>query len=754
MELTFNHFSLSLFAAALISGLTTFSVFIKSGQAVRTFSLLMAGVTIWAVAYAFELSVINLSDMLFWIRFEYIGIALIPAFWLLFCLQFTGYDSSLSRSHFLFIFLLPVLTLLFVWTNDWHHLHYRSTSVVEVSGIYLLNIEIGIWYIIHTLVFYLYLLMGIALLIMRYRRSNRLLKRQITAILAAASIPWLANIIYLSGFRPLGHIDSTPYAFVLTGVVISYALLRFKLFQFLPVAREKIIEEMNEGVLILDHQFRIMDYNPAITRFITGIRNESIGTSVFDQISEYKTLADSLIKQKAATITIEKKAGRQPLHVEIHIKPFYKRSNLISGYFLIFRDVTRHKNFESELILARTQAESANRAKSDFLAHMSHEIRTPLNGIIGFVDLLQNSELNDSQRQYLSIVDTSAKSLLDIINDILDLSKIESGKLQLDPEELDLQEMSSQIVEMFTWEARKKELKLIQQLSPDLPRYILADPMRLRQILVNLLGNAVKFTQTGTIEFRIESLPSDNKRKLHLRFSIIDTGIGIAKKNQKKIFQSFTQEDISTTKRYSGTGLGLSISNKLLALMNSELQLISELGKGSTFFFDIHCKATKEVTVGSPEMMNLTDIKSADLSNEDTIDSPHKKTGENGFTVLIAEDNAVNTLLVQSIIQRHFPKAIILKALNGKQAVELFESEHPDLIFMDVQMPVMNGYEATVEIRKKETGNQRTPVIALTAGTIQGEKDKSQEVGMDGYLLKPVLAEDIVDTIMKWVINA
>jgi PAS domain S-box-containing protein len=402
-------------------------------------------------------------------------------------------------------------------------------------------------------------------------------------------------------------------------------------------------------------------------------------------------------------------------------------------------DISDRKNTERKLQLAKDEAESATRMKSDFLATMSHEIRTPMNGIIGTTELVLDTTLTSQQKGYLNNVLYSAENLLEILNDILDFSKIEAGKMEVELHPFSLRRACQEVIDLLLPKAKQKNLSLTLDFKNNTQEFVIADSMRIRQILHNLVGNAIKFTEKGGVTISVDSLHGvkTEKDKTMLNISVIDTGIGLTKEQRRAIFNKFVQADSSTTRKFGGTGLGLSICQMLVALLGGEIGVESEVGKGSEFSFSLLVDITSEDKIDKVIDTGL-----------DALDHGITKP----IRVLMAEDNRINAEFAKEMLKKL--KCDVITVRNGKEAHETLQKDRKfDLIFMDCQMPIMDGFEATKHVREfeKVSDYEHIPIIALTANAMKGDRERCLESGMDDYLSKPVRQKDFAGMIRKWL---
>ena len=506
-----------------------------------------------------------------------------------------------------------------------------------------------------------------------------------------------------------------------------------------------LIESNIDALMTTDPSGIITDVNKQMEALTGCTRDELIGApfkSYFTDPERAEAGIKLVLREKKVTdyeLTACARDGRQTV-VSYNATTFYDRDRTLQGVFAAARDVTERKRVEAELQQAKAMAETASQTKSDFLAGMSHEIRTPLNAIIGMADLLKETPLTPDQRAYAEVFQDAGNSLLLLINDILDLSKMEADQLVLEETDFDLAEVLKSTMSLMNLRAHEKSLSLVYNLAPEVPTLLAGDVMRLRQILLNLIGNAIKFTERGEVALRVEHEPGSSEPGL-LRFSVSDTGIGIPLDKLDAIFKSFTQVDSSTSRKYGGTGLGLTISKRLVELMGGRIWVESVSDQGTTFYFTVRLRLRTATPVPAREAR--------------TQPAPRVIAGtDREVCVLVADDSIHNRMLLQAYLRSAQYLVDIVE--NGAEAVEKVQTGHYDVVLMDMQMPVMDGYTATRSIRQWEQSRNRgpLPIIALTAYALSGDRNKCLEAGCTDYLAKPIKKEALLAVIDEHVQDA
>ncbi len=487
------------------------------------------------------------------------------------------------------------------------------------------------------------------------------------------------------------------------------------------------------GYIFLDRDLK--DYEIRFTKFILVLLIITLGSLIFAFIISIQLQKIISKPIKRLSKTVNKITANSDYSVRLDKKGNDEIGELIGGFNLMLAKIEEQNE---ALVLAKEQALSSAKIKELFLANMSHEIRTPMNGIVGMTSLLLDTIVNGEQSDYLRHIKTSADNLLVIINDILDFSKIEAGKIEFESIRFNLNDTFNNICSTFDFKIKEKNLILLINKNEDVPDYFIGDQVRLNQVLLNLVANAVKFTENGSITLNVEKKNEIND-SIELFISVQDTGIGIPKDKLEFIFQSFSQATSDTTRKYGGTGLGLTICKQLIELQNGKIWVESELNKGSKFCFIIPYKKAS-----APNLEEL------EQRSEENISHVTKEILENS-KILLVEDNQLNIFLATTILKKQNFKNIDV-AQNGQVAIEMVKKQDYNVILMDLHMPIMDGYEATRFIRDNMTGKKRNiPIIALTAAAIKGEKEKCFEQGMNEYISKPFKPEELFSKIIKFL---
>jgi PAS domain S-box-containing protein len=585
----------------------------------------------------------------------------------------------------------------------------------------------------------------------------------------SVTLQWVASQprcagLYAGRVTGGGMIDQQTYVWSLAGLAlflvlaILYLIVRLRTVRHTDAHRQSgerallrtVIDNVPDFIYAKDVNGRFLVANVAVARNLGMTPDQLLGKHDFDLFPQevarsFHEDEQALIRSGIALVErdeIVTDATGRPHNVLTSKIPVLDERGRVTGLVGIGRDVTLRTRLLAEMQAARDAAEAANRAKSEFLANMSHEIRTPINGVLGMAELLLDTSLDHTQSDYARTIHESGKALLTVINDILDFSKIEAGKLDIERVAMDLRATVEDVARMIAFQAHQKRLELTLEIDPALPSAVKGDPGRVRQILTNLGGNAVKFTSAGEVAIEAKVQESD-AAGTRVRFEVRDTGMGIPADRIDRLFLPFSQVDASTTRRFGGTGLGLSIVRRLVDLMGGECGVSSVPGSGSTFWFTLYFAAAEpnfqQGDAPSPPILTTHEL-------------PVMGAREKRVRVLLAEDNPVNQKVGSRLLERI--GCTVEVAADGKEALRAWESGGFDLILMDCQMPEMDGYEATRQIRSRELASHRTPIVALTAHALKGAEEECRAAGMNDFLTKPIDSEALRACIERFVTKA
>jgi PAS domain S-box-containing protein len=564
------------------------------------FTVMMLAVAEWALGYALELSSVSLPTIIFWAKFEYLGIVAGPVAALLLALAYTGRTRWLAPRRLVLLMIVPAITLLLVWTNEIHGLIWRDIRIANPDSAPMLDPDYGLWFIVHAAYSYMSMLIGMILVVQLFVRSSHLYRGQAGVLVVSWAVPLVGNVLYVLKLTPFPYLDLTPFAFTLAGVLWAWGFFHYHLLDIVPVARGAIVESMSDAVIVLDARNRIVDVNLAAQRILCRRAAEVIGQPAGLILAARPDLIERYRDAAEAQDEIVLGAEARRLY-ELRISPLYDNRRHMTGRLIVLRDITERKQVEEELYRAKEAAEAASRAKTTFLTNMSHELRTPLTSILGYSELLKVRVADQDLPDFASDLDrirSAGNHLLALISDILDLAKIEAGKQELYLETFDVvalvQYAASTVRPLI-----ERNANILEVCCPDDLGKMHADMTRVQQILFNLLSNAAKFTERGLITLRVKaesnmldadfSVSSEAAQHSALSvqhwfvFEVSDTGIGMTAEQMRGLFTDFMQADASTTRKYGGTGLGLALSARFCRMMGGELAVESQLGTGSTF---------------------------------------------------------------------------------------------------------------------------------------------------------------------------
>jgi len=675
----------------------------------RVFWGMICSAALWSTCAALQLASADPAAKIFFYKLIFVGVSGAIACWPLFALLYAGH--RFPRWLYALLMVEPLLVQVAVWSNDYYHLFWQDLIIRHLDGVALLEPRFAALFWGHAVYSYVLLLAGTLILLKALLVASHLYRGQIAVAAGGALVPWAANILFLTGLTP-PLLDPTPLALTLAASALAWGLFRRRLSDVIPIAHEAIIAGMEEGVLVLDARSRLAFINPAAQRIFAIDPALALGRTAVEGLPDFAGQLLAVDDSGGAELDIGHGVNRRSYELQqIPLRDFRQQS---AGRMLTLHDITERKSSAQTLRVLKDAAEEASRAKSEFLANMSHALRTPLNAVLGNAQIMaEDTRIAGEDRRSIDTIDQSGQHLLGLINDILDLTKIESGRQELNSVSFDLQLLVEAMDSLFALRCRQRGLLWRQH--ADLRRCrVCGDEGKLRQVLINLLGNAVKFTERGQVELRV----TEHRNSGRYLFEVCDTGLGIDPSNQREIFEAFRQEQAGL--RWGGSGLGLAIARRHVEIMGGQLELESRLGEGSRFFFELVLpRAFSAEQRGTEERWSA--VQALAPGHE--------------LRALVVDDVETNRDVLARILMRIGAEVEI--ASGGEEGLAAVRRNIPDIVLTDLRMPGVNGSEMRRRL-VEEHGDKCPPIVAVTASVFSHQRQQYLDEGFDDFLEKPL----------------
>ena len=696
----------------------------------KLMSLFMMGAVVLNVGYLFEITAQTMEAAIVATKMQYLGVTFIPIFYCWF--MFNYCNEKVPYKLVAALLMADLLLLITIFASEYHSFFYKDVQwITEDASHPYLHFTYGPGYDIFFIISYMipYGMSLYALIHAIIARPHGIMGRKYKSFILISLFPVIALFTYV--WKLYLNFDFTPAVMGMALSVIVITVWSRRNYDFSRLAADLVLKNMDDGVIMLDESKRIVNYNPAAAEIFTELSFQALGDSIKNMEDFPETLLDEDAK---GTFSLNKR------YYEGHVRQLTNANGKHQGYVVIIFDVTETRNYIEEIKQVREDAERANLTKSEFLANMSHEIRTPMNAVMGLSDIIMEESRGRKVYGYACDIKAASQNLLTIINDILDLSKVESGKMELVLADYYIKSVVEEVVNMMKVAAAQRGLELICEFDTSIPCKYYGDDGRIKQILINIMNNAVKFTKEGFVKISVGGHPGNRKDMENIVFRVQDTGVGIKQENLEKIFEDFKQVDSGRNRGVEGTGLGLSITKRLVQLMKGSIEVESSYGVGSTFIVMIPQKIVDNRTL------------------EEVPDVPRKESEHmdsfvvSNYKVLVVDDNLINRKVAIGFLKNYGFE--LYEAASGSEAIEMVKQTKFNMIFMDHMMPEMDGIEATKIIREECGLNGRTPVvIALTANAMAGVREKFLNNGFQDFIAKPLDRRPLNEVLSRWIPN-